>query len=93
MIFLGLARNADDCAVDLPPDVMARLPRSGLRLQTRVRWSEPQRVEGTLSFPSEPLSLRSLSGKQLDWEYRYPQSGEAGLDAVPAAARPPDIKF
>jgi hypothetical protein len=34
-----------------------------------------------------------VSGKQLVWEYRYLQSGEAGLDAAPTAARPPDIKF
>ena len=40
MMFFGLARNADDYT-DLPPDVMAKLPRSRLRLETRVRSSEP----------------------------------------------------
>jgi hypothetical protein len=91
MIYLGLARNADDYAVSLPPDLVAKLPRSGLRLETRVRWSGPQHVDGTLLFATEPLSLRLVAGKQLFWEYRYPQAGEAESTAPDAA--PPNIKF
>lgn len=94
MIYLGLARNADDCAVSLPPDIVARLPRSGLQLETRVRWSEPHHVDGTLLFATEPLSLRLVAGKQLFWEYSYPQAGEAASTAPgPNSAAPPDIKF
>jgi hypothetical protein len=94
MIYLGLARNADDYAVSLSPDLVAKLPRSGLRLETRVRWSEPQHVDGTLLFAAEPVSLRLVAGKQLFWEHRYPQAGEAGLHAPDSGSgAPPDIKF
>jgi hypothetical protein len=94
MIYLGLARNADDYAVELPADVVARLPRSDLRLETRVRWSDPQRQDGTLFFATEPLSLRLVAGKQLFWEHRY----YGGSEAVPKAAEqpavpPPNLKF
>ena len=94
MIYLGLARNADEYAVNLPQDLVGKLPRSGLQLETRVRWSQPQRVDGTLLFATEPLSLRLVAGKQLFWEHRYPQPGDTGSAATDQApATPPNIKF
>jgi hypothetical protein len=71
VIYLGLAKNADDYAVTVPPDVVPRLPKSGLRLETRVRWNDPKQHGVSLLFQTEPVSVRLISGKDIVWEHVY----------------------
>ena len=38
-MWLRVDKLANDYAVPVPSDVLARLPRSDVRLETRVRWA------------------------------------------------------
>ena len=72
IVYLGLAHPADEDAVELPDVVAASLPRAGVRLETRLRWGEPKRVDGTLLFPGAVQSLRLVAGTRLVWEHQFP---------------------
>ena len=70
-MWLRVDKLANDYAVPVPSDVLARLPRSDVRLETRVRWHDPQRVEQRLIFVTQPISLKLVVKDNVLWEHVY----------------------
>ena len=69
-MWLRVDKPANEYAVAIPPDVVARLARDA-RLETRVRWQDPQRVEQRLIFVTRPVSLRIAAKDSVIWEHAY----------------------
>jgi len=71
-IALGLDRDVEAASVTAPEELVARWPKSGLNLETRVGWDEPIREDGSLFIPGRPRSLRVTKGETIIWEHTYP---------------------
>ena len=70
-IALGLDRDVEAASVTVPEELVARWPKSGLNLETRVGWDEPVREDGSLFIPGQPRSLRVTKGETIIWEHTY----------------------